>query len=254
MYRADIHDDTDLQRRTIIMSNKVSNLVQTKKVGSPTKKAILMYMADKASDDGSGIWVSKSNMAADLELTDRAVRINIKSMIDDKILLEAGRRQCRSGYTVDYAINLDIVDLLEGTRSPELNSPLNLVHPKGGMTFTPTPEPRSPKPSIEPSIEPLFNYIDQNFSEVWRLYPKKIGKGAAKKAYEKAVRKIEPNALFQILGEYCRAIHGKELRYVPNLATWLNQERWEDDLPKPSSGGYIDQGMRNMIEQIAKEI
>ena len=45
------------------MSNLVSNLIQTKKVGSLTKKAILMYMADKASDDGSGIWVSKANMA-----------------------------------------------------------------------------------------------------------------------------------------------------------------------------------------------
>ena len=45
------------------MSNKISNLVQTKKIGSLTKKAILMYMADKASDDGSGIWVSKKNMA-----------------------------------------------------------------------------------------------------------------------------------------------------------------------------------------------
>ena len=62
------------------MSNLVSNLIQTKKVGSLTKKAILMYMADKASDDGSGIWVSKANMAADLEMTDRAVRIHIKDM------------------------------------------------------------------------------------------------------------------------------------------------------------------------------
>ena len=47
------------------MSNLVSNVIQTKLIGSPTKKAILMYMADKASDDGSGIWVSKGNMAKD---------------------------------------------------------------------------------------------------------------------------------------------------------------------------------------------
>ena len=70
------------------MSNLVSNLIQTKKVGSLTKKAILMYMADKASDDGSGIWVSKANMAADLEMTDRAVRIHIKDMIAMGIISE----------------------------------------------------------------------------------------------------------------------------------------------------------------------
>ena len=88
------------------MSNKISNLVQTKKIGSLTKKAILMYMADKASDDGTGIWVSKSNMAADLEMTDRSVRKHIKEMLAMSILREAGQRKCKSGYTVDYAINL----------------------------------------------------------------------------------------------------------------------------------------------------
>ena len=41
------------------MSNLVSNVIQTKLIGSPTKKAILMYMADKASDDGSVIQVVK---------------------------------------------------------------------------------------------------------------------------------------------------------------------------------------------------
>ena len=79
------------------MSNKISNLVQTKKIGSLTKKAILMYMADKASDDGSGIWVSKKNMAADLEMTDRAVRIHIKDRIAMGVLVEAGQRQCKTG-------------------------------------------------------------------------------------------------------------------------------------------------------------
>ena len=63
------------------MSNLVSNVIQTKLIGSPTKKAILMYMADKASDDGSGIWVSKGNMAADLEMSSRAVRQQIKEML-----------------------------------------------------------------------------------------------------------------------------------------------------------------------------
>ena len=58
-------------RKGLKMSNLVSNLVQTKKVGSNTQKSILMYMADKASDDGTGIWVSKKNMAADLEMAIR---------------------------------------------------------------------------------------------------------------------------------------------------------------------------------------
>ena len=73
------------------MSNLVSNLVQTKKVGSNTQKSILMYMADKASDDGSGIWVSK-NMAADLEMAIRTLQTNIKDMVSAGIITEAGQK------------------------------------------------------------------------------------------------------------------------------------------------------------------
>ena len=74
------------------MSNLVSNVIQTKLIGSPTKKAILMYMADKASDDGSGIWVSKGNMAADLEMSSRAVRQHIKEMLAMGVLKVTGQK------------------------------------------------------------------------------------------------------------------------------------------------------------------
>ena len=51
-----------------------------------------MYMADKASDDGSGIWVSKKNMAADLEMAIRTLQTNIKDMVSAGIITEAGQK------------------------------------------------------------------------------------------------------------------------------------------------------------------
>ena len=212
------------------MSNLVSNLIQTKKVGSLTKKAILMYMADKASDDGSGIWVSKSNMAADLEMTDRAVRIHIKDMIAMGIVSESGQRQCRSGYTIDYSINLNIIHALQPTRStPERDSPLNDIQPHPCMTFTPTPERGSGKPSIEPPLEPSLlnnNYFDEFYSE----YPRKVGKGAARKAWAKAIKKADVHYIISSATCYAKTIVGTDQTFVPHPATWLNQERWEDEL------------------------
>jgi len=212
------------------MSNLVSNLIQTKKVGSLTKKAILMYMADKASDDGSGIWVSKSNMAADLEMTDRAVRIHIKDMIAMGIVSESGQRQCRSGYTIDYSINLNIIHALQPTRStPERDSPLNDIQPHPCMTFTPTPERGSGKPSIEPPLEPSLlnnNYFDEFYSE----YPRKVGKGAARKAWAKAIKKDDVHKIISSASLYAKSIVGTDQTFVPHPATWLNQERWEDEL------------------------
>jgi len=217
------------------MSNKISNLVQTKKIGSLTKKAILMYMADKASDDGSGIWVSKKNMAADLEMTDRAVRIHIKDMIAMGVLVEAGQRQCKTGYTVDYTINVDVVGSLGSTReATEQHAPLNDVHPYPCMSFTPTPEPRSPKPSIEPSIEPNTSSKDDEvnyyFDQLWSLYPRKVGKGQARKAFKAASKKADFYDLLPKLMDYVQTLEGKDKQYIPHLATWLNGERWEDEV------------------------
>lgn len=217
------------------MSNKISNLVQTKKIGSLTKKAILMYMADKASDDGSGIWVSKKNMAADLEMTDRAVRIHIKDMIAMGVLVEAGQRQCKTGYTVDYTINVDVVGSLGTTReATEQHAPLNDVHPYPCMKFTPTPEPRSPKPSIEPSIEPYTSSKDDEvnyyFDQLWEMYPRKVGKGQARKAYVAASKKIDFFDLLPKLEAYVATLDGKDKQYMPHLATWLNGERWADEV------------------------
>lgn len=218
------------------MSNKISNLVQTKKVGSLTKKAILMYMADKASDDGSGIWVSKKNMAADLEMTDRAVRIHIKEMIEMGILFEAGKRKCKTGYTVDYSISVERMRTLEHTReATETHSPLNDIHPHPCMTFTPTPEPRSPKPSIEPSIEPNTSSKDDGqleyfFEELWSWYPRKVGKGQAKKALKGALKKVTFDDIYHPLIEYVETLEEKDKQFIPHLATWLNGERWADEV------------------------
>ena len=217
------------------MSNKISNLVQTKKIGSLTKKAILMYMADKASDDGSGIWVSKKNMAADLEMTDRAVRIHIKDMIAMGVLVEAGQRKCKTGYTVDYTINVDVVGSLGSTReATEQHAPLNDVHPYPCMTFTPTPEPRSPKPSIEPSTAPYISSKDDEvnyyFDQLWEMYPRKVGKGQARKAYVAASKKIDFFDLLPKLEAYVATLDGKDKQYMPHLATWLNGERWADEV------------------------
>jgi hypothetical protein len=143
------------------MSNVVSALVQRRKVGSLTRKAILLYMADRASDDGTGIWTSKSHMADDLEMTRKAVQNNVKDMVGLGLLHVAGEKPCRNGYTVEYRIDLAAVQALEPTRASDV---LGANHVRGSIptceprshdmrtTFAGRGEPRSHKPSIEPSL------------------------------------------------------------------------------------------------------
>lgn len=229
------------------MSNLVSNVIQTKLIGSPTKKAILMYMADKASDDGSGIWVSKGNMAADLEMSSRAVRVHIKDMLAMGILKVSGQKECRNGYTIDYQINLQIVSQLPSTRPP-----LNDVHPYHGMTFSPTPELNSGKPSKEPSNEPIIlvrsiDVVIEQFKEFWDKYPRKTAKAQAQKVFARALTKIDFKLMMEKLDIFIEAHKDTKKEFIPHASTWLNQERWNDEYETENKLDTQKEVLREML-------
>ena len=84
------------------------------------------------------------------------------------------------------------------------------------------------KPPISPDA------VSERFTLFWKAYPKKVGKGAAEKAW----KKIKPTAeLFNTIMAAIDAAKASEQwqrengRYIPNPTTWLNQKRWEDELP-----------------------
>lgn len=229
------------------MSNLVSNVIQTKLIGSPTKKAILMYMADKASDDGSGIWVSKGNMAADLEMSSRAVRIHIKDMLAMGVLKVSGQKECRNGYTIDYQINLEIVSNLPSTRPP-----LNNVHPYQGMTFSPTPELNSGKPLDKPSEEPIIlvrsiDVVVEQFNKFWEKYPRKTAKAPAQKAYAKAHMKISFEEIMEKLDIFIESHKDTKKQFMPHASTWLNQERWNDEYETENKLDTQKEVLREML-------
>ena len=82
-----------------------------------------------------------------------------------------------------------------------------------------------------PPIVPQGDVRDQ-FDDFWDAYPKKVGKGQARKAYTTAVKKVDAGTLMEKL-ELFKAHHeklGTDKRYIPNASTWLNGERWDDEL------------------------
>lgn len=76
------------------------------------------------------------------------------------------------------------------------------------------------------------------FTEFWNLYPKKVGKDAASRAFAKIKRPSETmgairSALaWQVESEQWTKNAGQ---YIPNPATYLNQGRWADEPPRSTS-------------------
>lgn len=90
-----------------------------------------------------------------------------------------------------------------------------------------------------PSIpqEPKMSALEERFERFWKAYPNKTGKGAARKIWQR----MRPGE--DLLQKMLDALAAQKLsakwqteggRFIPHPSTWLNQERWEDEV---GSGG-----------------
>lgn len=72
---------------------------------------------------------------------------------------------------------------------------------------------------------------DPLFDAFWAAYPRRVGKGAARRAWAKALRLAGAEAILGALRAQVAAGLFKDATYTPFPATWLNQERWDDEIP-----------------------
>ena len=120
------------------MSWRIANECAERRFGSAARKQIIMFLADKASDDGSGIWCSKGTIQRHTELSESTVKRTIIDFLREGILIETGRRQCQNGYTVIYQIVLERVAAIETTDEPDIGTgvTVNPVQPEPGTGAT----------------------------------------------------------------------------------------------------------------------
>ncbi|WP_085710874.1 MULTISPECIES: helix-turn-helix domain-containing protein [unclassified Pseudomonas] len=203
------------------------------KVGNPLRKLVLIKLADNASDIGE-CWPSYQHIADQCEIDRSTVRKHIKQLEAQGFLRIENREGPKGNSTNLYFLNLWAV----GQKSTPIGSESTGVGPQptGGVG----PESTRTSHSSEPDNEPKSMGTDsmEGFDQFWKLYPKKKSRKDAAKAWAK----LKPNeelrqTLITVLGSHCISEDWTKDggRYIPNAATWLNGERWHDEL-KPVTG------------------
>jgi hypothetical protein len=71
--------------------------------------------------------------------------------------------------------------------------------------------------------------ILEQFERFWEIYPRRVGKSAALKSFEKASVIEDPEVIISRLTAWAERPL-PEMRFIPHPATWLNQGRWQDDI------------------------
>ena len=102
------------------------------------------------------------------------------------------------------------------------------------------------KVKAEKKIRPAADAASVSaFDTFWAAYPKKTGKTAAQKAWQKAkpvLAEVLAALTWQVDSDQWRKDGGQ---FIPNPATYLNQGRWQDEPPTPRVSLLTEQGERN---------
>ncbi|MFJ4284036.1 hypothetical protein ACIPY0_00155 [Paenarthrobacter nicotinovorans] len=79
------------------------------------------------------------------------------------------------------------------------------------------------------------------FNAFWRVYPRKVGKEAARKAYDKALKLASPEQIMAGLETLRMQVAGKDQQFTPHASTWLAAGRWEDEPEQPPALSLVPQ-------------
>ena len=195
----------------------------------------LLLLADKANDEGLS-WPLMGTLAAQMNIARKSVQ-RILGGLTAKGLIESVPRFTESGRQTSNTYQI---------RIPQGGGQLGGAPLTGGgegdsseaLGGDSSEAPRTIKGNTngkEKTIKP------QDLEEIWERFPRKVGKGKAIPAIEKALKTVDVDRLKRAVSAFATIVKREktEKRFIPHPATWLNGGRWSDE---------------GVEEEIAKEI
>lgn len=255
------------------MSVQVWTKVWAESKHSGSRLLMLLAIADFA--DASGVaYPSVETLATKTRMTPRNANLILSALTKSGELAIAYNEGKRGANL--YRIRLDGCGRAGCDSTPEerfIPPEASFTSPEAPFTLkpaSPIPEAGFPKPLKPASPEPSLNRQEPSrasappvaptsratknrqddsveFDALWQIYPKKVAKADAAKAYSK----LKPDAVLQ--AKLLQAVKSQAAspgwtkdggRYVPHLATWLNSQRWEDEAGGSLAGADVFAGCR----------
>ena len=145
-----------------------------------------------------------------------------------KPILDSGKRKAKAGQ--------------QGGSKPKANDKQTESKPKANASNVETngkqekeQEKEQEKDKEQMLYTPASKPKQEAFDKFWSIYPKKVGKEAARKAFSRV--KVPVDTLTAAILAQKRSTQWQRDggQYIPNPATWLNQGRWEDVLETPTT-------------------
>ncbi|MBI6743307.1 helix-turn-helix domain-containing protein [Pseudomonas syringae] len=200
------------------------------KVGNPLRKLVLVKLADNASDQGE-CWPSYQHIADQCEIGRSTVKLHVRELEKAGFLRREYRRKGELNQSNLFHLSLDGGSPSALPSGAPDNPPGAGDNLGGGAGAAPRTS-HSSEPVNEP--KPMCNTgTVKGFDQFWKMYPRKVGKDKASKAWQKLQM---TEALYDLIVSALTkhvATPGwtkDNGQFIPHAATWLNGKRWEDEV------------------------
>ena len=203
----------------------------------PSKdKFVLVMMANYADEDGK-CWPSLNRLADDTSMSRSTIQLAIKGLETAGMLRIEHRSQDGVKLPNYYYLNLKKI-YREPVQCTDLNEEIYRQTVEG-----------IPAVGNKPITEPITKDSIVGFEKFWLACPRRIGKEAARKAYEKARKIASDFELLEGIRRYATSRAGQDEQFTVHPATWLNQGRWADE---PAGSFAQGQGQKREMTEDEK--
>ena len=222
------------------MSHFMTALAMKQKGLKPATKIVLYWLADHHNETTKECFPRILRLAELCDMSRRSVEGHLTILEDIGLIKRINRFRDQGGKTSNgYILYLSESDAQ------------NLRIPSEKSAHGDTQNLRMNN-LINNNLVSEPNILIERFDEFYAAYPIKKGKGAAKKAWEKAVKKADPDHIISNAALYASSVQNKDPKFIAHPATWLNAERWDDDISKEVLQAAIDP--QNMMLDVLKSI
>ena len=108
------------------------------------------------------------------------------------------------------------------------SDPTEIPLSENSTTVNPTTKNTITKEEQIKNNERIYSDSENEFESFWSHYPKKVDKGAAVRAFRKALKTYLATQVIEGAKRYAEDPNLPEKQFIKNPATWLNAESWNN--------------------------
>ena len=206
------------------MSIEVMNAVWRHSASTGRARLVLLAIADHQGEMGA--WPSVATLARMVNASERSVQRDITFLAElGELLIEQQAAPTRGQYKSNlYWVQLPgVTNEVPGVTNEASGVTNEAARGDAVVALNLNKPLKNPnKNNVQDKLEPSFN-------EFWKIYPRRTGRRGALGAFAKAVTRANVDRILEGARRFANDPNLPPKQFIALPATWLNQDRWEDD-------------------------